>query len=115
LDEALAEYLLASLLDPSSVKALTTAAQIHSVGGRDEAAVKLLRKAVALDPSHLEARYALSRGLLRLGSTDEARRELQVFEQLQQKAMQDARRRFQENQIKIDETLKAGDRQEPGR
>ena len=71
--------------------------------------MKLLRRAVALDPSHLEARYALSRALMRLGLTDDARRELQVFEQLQQKAMQDERRRFQENQIKIDETLKAGD------
>jgi hypothetical protein len=38
-----------------------------------------------------------------------------VFEQLQQKAMQDERRRLQENQIRIDETLKAGERQEPGR
>jgi len=115
LDEALAEYLIASLLDPTNLKALATAAQIHAASGRDEAAAKLLRRAVALDPSHLEARYALSRALLRLGLTDEARRELQVFEQLQQKAMQDERRRFQENQIKIDERLKAGDRQEPGR
>jgi hypothetical protein len=77
--------------------------------------VKLLRRAVSLDPAHLEARYALSRALLRLGLTEDARRELQVFEQLQQKAMQDERRRFQENQIRIDETLKAGERQEPGR
>ena len=115
LDEALVEYLIASLIDATNVTALATAAQIHAAAGRDEAAVRLLRRAVALDPSHLEARYALSRALLRLGLTDDARRELQVFEQLQQKAMQDQRRRFQENQIKIDETLKAGDKQEPAR
>jgi tetratricopeptide (TPR) repeat protein len=115
LDEALAEYSIASLLDPTNVKALASTAQVHSSAGRDDVAVKLLRRAVSLDPAHLEARYALSRALLRLGLTEDARRELQVFEQLQQKAMQDERRRFQENQIRIDETLKAGERQEPGR
>jgi tetratricopeptide (TPR) repeat protein len=115
LDEALAEYLIGSLVDPTSVKALVMAAQIHSAAGRDEAGVRLLRRAVALDASHLEARYALSRGLLRLGLAGEARRELEVFEQLQKKAMQDERRRFEENQIRIDETLKAGERREPAR
>jgi hypothetical protein len=40
---------------------------------------------------------------------------LQVFEQLQQKAMQDERRRFQENQIRIEETLKSGAQRESGR
>ena len=78
-------------------------------------AVRLLRRAVTLDSTHLEARYALGRALMRLGQMEEGRRELQVFEQLQQKAMQDERRRFQENQIKIEETLKSGTQREPGR
>jgi tetratricopeptide (TPR) repeat protein len=115
LDDALAEYSIASLLDASNVRALATAAQIHAARGRDESAVKLLRRAVALDASHLEARYALSRALLRVGLADEARRELQVFEQLQQKALQDQRRQFQENQIRIDEALKRGEPAEPAR
>ena len=115
LDEALAEYSIASLLDATNVRALATAAQIHAAAGRDGSAVTLLRRAVALNPSHLEARYALSRALLRLGLDGEARRELDVFEQLQQKAMQDQRRQFEENQIRIDETLKRGGQVEPGR
>jgi tetratricopeptide (TPR) repeat protein len=115
LDEALAEYSIASLLDATNVRALVTTAQIHAAAGRDESAVMLLRRAVALDASHLEARYALSRALMRLGLTEDARRELQVFEQLQQKAMQDERRRFEENQIRIDETLKRGEQREPAR
>ena len=115
LDEALAEYSIASLLDATNVRALATAAQIHAAAGRDESAVTLLRRAVALDPSHLESRYALSRALMRVGLADDARRELQVFEQLQQKALQDQRRQFQENQIRIDETLKRGERAEPVR
>ena len=115
LDPALAEYLIAAALDPGSIRALATAAQIHIAAGRDDAAVTLLRRAVALDSSHLEARYALGRALLRLGLMEEGRRELQVFEQLQRKAMEDERRRFQENQIKIEETLKKGAPREPGR
>jgi tetratricopeptide (TPR) repeat protein len=115
LDEALAEFSIASLRDATDVRALAAAAQIRAAAGRDDAAVILLRRAVALEPSHLEARYALSRALLRLGHAEESRRELQVFEQLQQKAMQDERRRFQDNQIRIDEALKAGERPEPGR
>jgi hypothetical protein len=70
---------------------------------------------VALNPSHLEARYALSRALLRLGLAEDARRELAVFEQLQQKAIEAQRRQFQENQIRIDEALKRGERPETGR
>ena len=58
LDEALVEYLIASLIDATNVTALATAAQIHAAAGRDEAAVRLLRRAVALDPS-------ASRGSLR--------------------------------------------------
>jgi tetratricopeptide (TPR) repeat protein len=115
LDDALAEYAIGVILDPASIRALATAAQIHAAEGRDEAAVRLLRRAVALNPSHLEARYGLGRALIRLGLTDEGRRELQVFEQLQQKALQDERRRFEENQIKIEEMLKTGERREPGR
>ena len=114
-DEALAEYSIASLLDHTSVRALATAAQIHAAEGRDEAAVKLLRRAVALDPSHLESHYALGRALMRVGQAEEGRRELQVFEQLQKKAMEDERRRFEENQIRIEQTLKRGERQEPPR
>jgi tetratricopeptide (TPR) repeat protein len=115
LDKALAEYLIAALLDATNIRALVMAAQIHAAAGRDQAAVTLLRRAVSLGPSDLEARYALSRGLMRVGATEDARRELQVFEQLQQKAMQDKRRQFQDNQIKIDETLERGERQEPAR
>jgi len=114
LDEALAEYSIASLLDATNVRALATAAQIHAAAGRDASAVNLLRRAVVLDPSHLEAHYALSRALLRMGQEGEARRELEVFEQLQQKALQDQRRQFEENQFRIDETLKRG-QAEPGR
>jgi hypothetical protein len=66
----------------------------------------MLRRAVTRDPGLLDARYALSRALLRLGRTAEAEQELRAFEQAQAKAMEDQRRQFRENQQKIDDALK---------
>jgi tetratricopeptide (TPR) repeat protein len=106
LQEALAEYMVAALIDPRSARPFAMMGLVHASEGRDEQAVNMLRKAVALDPGHLEARYALSRALLRLGRADEARQELLVFQGLQSKAMEDERRRVEENQKKIEDTLK---------
>jgi tetratricopeptide (TPR) repeat protein len=114
-DEALTEFTVAALLDPASARAFAMIGQMHAALGRDEAALRMLQRAVELDPEHLEARYALSRTLLRLGRAEDARRELLVFEQLQSKAMEQARRRFQDNQLKIEDTLKARDRKDDGR
>jgi len=109
LDAAFAESLVAALIDPASARGFASIGQIHAAAGRDEDAVSALRKAVTLDAAHLEAHYALSRALARLNRADEARRELEIFAQLQSKAMADERRRFQDNQLKIDETLKSGE------
>jgi tetratricopeptide (TPR) repeat protein len=107
LDDALAEYLVAALLDPTSAKAFAMIGQVQVAAGRDDEAVVMLRRAVALDPAQLEARYGLSRALLRLGRVEEAQQELALFEQVQEKAMEDERRRFRDNQQKIDDALKA--------
>ncbi len=109
LERAMAEYLVAALLSPADARVFVTIGQMHAAEGRDEAAVRMLRRAIMLDASHIEARYALSRALVRVGRSDEARRHLEIFEQLQAKAMDDERRRFQENQRKIEEALKAGE------
>jgi len=108
-DAALAEALVAALLDPTDARSFAMIGQIHAASNRDEDAVAALRKAVALDPSHLEAHYALSRALARLNRVDEARAELQIFEQLQAKAMAEQRQQFQQNLQKIEDTLKAAD------
>jgi tetratricopeptide (TPR) repeat protein len=109
LDAALAESLVAALIDSASARSFASIGQIHAAAGRDQDAVDALRKAVTLDASHLEAHYALSRALARLNRADEARRELEIFAQLQSKAMADERQRFQDNQLKIEETLKSGE------
>jgi tetratricopeptide (TPR) repeat protein len=115
LDAALAESLVAALIDPATARSFATIGQIHAASGRDEDAVTALRRAVALDPAHLEAHYALSRALSRLNRADEARQELEIFAQLQSKAMADERRRFEDNQRKIEETLKGGEPKDPRR
>ena len=106
LEEALAEYLVAALLDPTSAKAFAMIGQVQAAAGRDEEAVAMLRRAVTLDAAQLDARYGLSRALLRLGRVEEAQQELRVFEQAQAKAMDEERRRFRDNQQKIDDVLK---------
>jgi tetratricopeptide (TPR) repeat protein len=106
LAEARIEYLAAALLDPTSAKTFGMLGQVEAAAGRDAAAVIMLRRAVALDAELLEARYALSRALLRLGRSEEAQQELRAYEQAQAKAMDEQRRQFRDNQQKIDDVLK---------
>ena len=106
LDEALVEYLAAALIDPANARTFGMLGQVEAAAGRDEQAAVMLRHAVTLDGGLLEARYALSRALLRLGRTDEAQKELSVFEAAQAKAMDEQRRQVIDNQQKIDDVLK---------
>ena len=106
LDEARVEYLAAALIDPTNAKTFGMLGQVEAAAGRDEEAVAMLRRAVTRDAGLLEARYALSRALLRLGRTEEAQQELRAFESAQARAMDEQRRQFRDNQQKIDEVLK---------
>jgi tetratricopeptide (TPR) repeat protein len=115
LGDALREFFVAALIEPTSARAFAAIGQLQVSQGRDDDGERMLRKAVALDPAHIEAHYALSRALLRLGRRDEAEQELSVFRQLQSKAMDDERRRFKDNQLKIEEALRVGDQKEPAR
>jgi tetratricopeptide (TPR) repeat protein len=112
---ATVEALTAALLDPKNARAYAMVGQLDAAAGRDNDALPMLRKAVELAPADGEARYALSRALLRLGRRDEAQRELEVFQQLQSRAMEAERRRFEENQATIDKALKAEEGKAPGR
>jgi tetratricopeptide (TPR) repeat protein len=115
LAEAMVEALAAVLLEPANARAFAMVGQLDAAAGQDDAALPMLRRAVGLAPSDGEARYALSRALLRMGRKDEAQRELEVFQQLQSKAMEAERRRFEENQTTIDRVLKGEEERAPGR
>lgn len=112
---AMVEALTAALLDPANARAFAMIGQLDAAAGRDNSALPMLRRAVELAPTDGEARYALSRALLRLGRKDEAQRELEVFQQLQSRAMEAERRRFEENQTTIDRVLKGEEGRAPGR
>ena len=113
--DALVEYAAAAVLDPMGAPAFAALGQLRAELADDEGALLMLRTAVRLDAAHLEARYALGRALLRLGRAEEARRELDTFEQLQKVAMDGERRRFDENSRAIERALRDGDRKVPVR
>jgi tetratricopeptide (TPR) repeat protein len=106
LDEARVEYLAAALIDPANAKTFGMIGQVDAADGRDEEAIVMLRRALSLDAGLLEARYGLSRALLRLGRAEEAQQELRAFEAAQAKAMDEQRRQFLDNQQKIDDVLR---------
>jgi tetratricopeptide (TPR) repeat protein len=106
LDDALAEFMLAALLDPKSARAFAALGQAHADMGNDADALRMLQRAIALDDTLLDARYAASRALLRLGRTEDARAELLAFERLQREAMAAERRRFEDNARAIEDALR---------
>jgi len=108
LEDALIEYLAAALVEPSSASAFASAGQVRADMGDDVAAIAMLHTAVRLDANHGEARYALSRALLRAGRADESRQELAAFERLQKTAMEAQRRHFEENSRALESALRDG-------
>jgi tetratricopeptide (TPR) repeat protein len=80
---ALAEFLAATWLDPRDAKAYAATGQVQGRLLKYADAVVSLERALALDPSLREARYALGTSLMRLGKTEEAKRTLEMFQQQQ--------------------------------
>jgi len=85
-DEALAEFLVALLVDPRSAQTYAGIGQLQLQRGKYVEAAEASRRAVALDPALRAARYSLGSALLRLGRTEEGRKEIFEFEQLQAEA-----------------------------
>ena len=94
-EEALAEFLVASWLDPKDAKAHAAAGQVYVRLSKWADAVTALERALALDNSLREARYALGTALMRSGKTEEARRELGLFARQQAEAEAAGQREFQ--------------------
>ena len=113
LEDALAEYLAAALVDPASARARALAGQLRADLGDDQGAIALLRRAVQLDANDGEARYALGRALLRVGRADESRQELAAFERIQKAAMEAQRRSFEENSRALESALRGGAKTPP--
>lgn len=95
-DEALLELLMAGLLGLEDAQMLTAIGQVHLNRNQLDRAEAALRRAVALDSSAIEARYAFARTLQRLGRTSEAAEELEAFDRLRKEAFEEQRRKFDE-------------------
>ena len=82
-EEALAEFLVATWLDPRDAKALAASGQVQVRMLKYGDARVTLERALAIDPSLKEARYALGTSLMRLGRIEDAKRELEIFQRQQ--------------------------------
>jgi tetratricopeptide (TPR) repeat protein len=82
-EEALTEFLVTTWLDPRDAKAFAAAGQVQVRMLKYADARITLERALTLDPNLREARYGLGTSLMRLGRTDEAKRELEIFQRQQ--------------------------------
>ena len=93
--DALVELVVASLLGPDDPEALTAIGQIHFDAGRYAAAESVVRHAIALEPSLVQARYLLGHALARLGRTNESKEQLAEYDRLRAAANDEQRRSFE--------------------
>jgi tetratricopeptide (TPR) repeat protein len=80
-DAALAEFTVAQWLNPRDADAYAGSGQIYLRLGRFADAARASRGALALDPTHQRARFALGTALARLGDAGGGQGELAVFQQ----------------------------------
>jgi len=100
--DAFAELAMADLLGGSDAESLTALAQLHLSAGRLEDAQSVLRRAVAMEPDRQDARYALGRTLLRQGRASEAQEQLDAFQRIRDRAMDDQRRNFEIDKLRAE-------------
>jgi tetratricopeptide (TPR) repeat protein len=93
--EALAEFRAAVMLDPARTESLVSAGQVHLRAGRFAEAAATARRAAALDDSNKEAHYVLATSLVRLGLPDDAKREFEIYQRLQNEATAAQSRRLE--------------------
>ena len=91
--EGYAELVIALLLDPDDVEALTALGRWHLTADPDVArSVDALERAVSIDPTNRLAVHALAGALIRVGRASEGKQRLQESEQLQAQAIENDRR-----------------------
>jgi len=81
-------------------------AQVHLAAERYADAAEAARRALALNPRHKEARYALANALLRAGDEEHGRQELAAARQLQADDLNRTREGFATNLLRIEAGLR---------
>jgi tetratricopeptide (TPR) repeat protein len=110
-DEALAEFAVALLLNPRWPNIYVAMSQLHLRQGEYGSAADAARRAVRLDPTNKQARYALATALMRLDKPDEARPELDVFERLQGEETAAAVRQMTINGLRREASVRSDNRE----
>jgi tetratricopeptide (TPR) repeat protein len=82
LEESLPYLQKAAKANPQSCETLCLLARIQTTQGRDPDAVMALNQCVQADPGYSEAHYLLSRAYVKQGRTEEASKELALFQEL---------------------------------
>jgi tetratricopeptide (TPR) repeat protein len=82
-DAAVAEFMIAARLAPSSAAAHTALAQVYLRQARFLEAADAALRALRIDARDREARYVYGTALVRLGRSEEGTRELETFQRLQ--------------------------------
>lgn len=97
--EALAEHSVAAWLAPSDAR--SHAGRGHSLLrlGQPAAAVRAFARSVALDGNEAQARYGYGMALLRSGKTDEARRQLELSQEIRAAAIARDQREFEGTEL----------------
>jgi tetratricopeptide (TPR) repeat protein len=101
-DEALAEFAAALLVDARNANAYAGGAQVYLRTARFTEAEAASRRALALNPAHMAARYALGSSLARLGRIEEGAKEIEEFRRLQVEAAEAERRDWELKLMKQD-------------
>jgi tetratricopeptide (TPR) repeat protein len=96
MDEAFRELVAALLIAPRDAHAFAAIGQMYIDAGRDADAVPALTRALELMPASYEPRYALATALTRLGRTEDAARELAIYERGRQDMLERRRRQMQD-------------------
>ncbi len=81
-DQAFAHFQRAYQLNPNEVQAQMGLAKLYMMQEKPQDAVKYLRAAVQSDPLNASAHYQLAQAYRRLQMTDNARKEMQLFQDI---------------------------------
>jgi Flp pilus assembly protein TadD len=101
-NDALIELVIASLIGPDDAEALAAIGQIYFDAGNYAAAETVLRRAIVLAPTQLQARYLLGHTLARLKRGAEAQQQLAEFGKLRAAVLDNDRRLFEIDQLRQD-------------
>ncbi|HZE90069.1 MAG TPA: tetratricopeptide repeat protein, partial [Verrucomicrobiae bacterium] len=86
LEDAEREVRLADSLNPGTARTVYLLGSIQFERGDFPGAASSFERTIAIEPEHQQAHYHLSRALARLGRQEDARRELQIHQEIMRKA-----------------------------